>query len=210
MSSPPVQRRFAVIEPADWLEAHGDYLFSYAMTRVRRADVAEELVQETLLAALGQRAAFESRSSLRTWLTGILKHKIVDHLQAMNRRTAAQAPTIEASAETSDERLAEWVNEQFTARGKWKVPPARWTNDASVEAERTELGKALADCLEKLPAQSAEVFLLTERMESSADQLSKVLGLTATNIGVILHRARMALRRCLETNWFGHSRSRKP
>jgi RNA polymerase sigma-70 factor, ECF subfamily len=186
-----------------WLDAYGDYLYSFAMARVENADLAEELVQETLLGALQSQTAFEQRSSTKTWLVGILKHKIADHY----RRSSA------ASARNSDDAtLAAWVDDQFTRHGKWKSKPMSWSRadiDPSAESERQELSQTLSDCLQKLPPQTADIFLLSEQTAASTDKMCNIFGLTTTNIGVILHRARLALRRCLEANWFGQVRGKK-
>ena len=196
------QSESADVGAAAWLDQHGDYLFSYAVKCVRSVDLAEDLVQETLLAAIVAQGSFAGRSAVRSWLTGILKHKIADHRRRTKRHAVPSQTGTPVAASPSEANLAEWVDDQFTARGKWKAQPARWGGDPSAESERNELSKILAGCLDALPPRVAEVFLLVERTESSAQLSSNVLGVSTTNIAVILHRARMALRRCLEVNWF--------
>lgn len=193
-------RTTAAANAANWLGEHGDHLFRFAMVRVGDAEAAEDLVQDTLLAALAGQGSFEGRSMVRTWLIGILKRKIADH----RRRTLGRPQEKQAAGFPSDEALAQWVEMQFNRRGIWKSVVGRWGPDPRTDAERDELRQALEDCLDKLPPRAAEVFLLTERGECSADRISKIHGLSTTNIGVILFRARVALRHCLEINWFGH------
>lgn len=193
-----------------WLDQHGDYLFGYTIKRLHNVDAAEDLVQDTLLAAMSAQHSFAGRSTVQSWLIGILKHKIGDHLR--RARTAARSAGKqgdENAGQPSEDELDGWVESQFSARGKWKVPPAKWGRDPSAESEREELGRVLSECLEKLPPRAAEVFLLNETQAHGAEILSKVLELSTTNIGVILYRARMALRRCLEVSWFGRRRAER-
>ncbi|MCI0366436.1 MAG: sigma-70 family RNA polymerase sigma factor [Phycisphaerales bacterium] len=194
-------------DACQWLDEHGDYLFAFAMKRIQNAHTAEDLVQETLLAAMTAQGSFEARSTVRSWLVGILKHKIGDYIRANARENPAKGRAHETEP-MSEENLATWGESQFSARGKWKVRPGKWSSDPTVETERAELGRVLDDCLDKLPSNTAEVFLLSESRGHSAESVSKVLGLSTTNIGVILYRARMALRRCLELSWFGVRRRR--
>jgi RNA polymerase sigma-70 factor (ECF subfamily) len=197
----PAARREAdtSVDPVTWLDDHGDYLFGYAILRVHGREVAEDLVQETLLAGIQRVRSFQERSSVRTWLTGILKHKILDHLR---KPASSMVP-----AAGMDE-LERWIDGQFTRRGQWKTPPANWARSrvslaqqASHELE--DLRQVVADCLERLPPRALEVLLLVERLSMPAEKVGHVLNASATNIGVLLHRARMAMRRCLEVHWFG-------
>ncbi|MHC5028944.1 MAG: sigma-70 family RNA polymerase sigma factor [Planctomycetota bacterium] len=182
-------------DPETWLEDHGDALYAYAVKRVRTADVAEELVQETLLAAITSYEAFEGRSTLRTWLTGILRNKILQH-----HRTASR------SRETRFSELAEQgVEGQFTDRGKWRKGPGRWGGRPDRMQEDEEFLGVLERCLSKLPPRIAEAFLLVEQQQLTTDDVKSVLGATAANIHVMLYRARSGLRQCLERNWFGGS-----
>jgi RNA polymerase sigma-70 factor (ECF subfamily) len=195
VTEPRSDPRTRASDPALWLRQHGNYLFGFAMSRVSDVHLAEDLVQETLLAAIERRDSFDARSQLRTWLVAILKRKIADHRRRAGRgRAAAQIST--------DAGLEERVEEQFDARGNWSVPPARWEPGADDATARAELHRMLAECLKGLPPQAAQVLLLSERQGLPAASVGKILGLTPTNVGVILYRARTALRRCLEQRWF--------
>ena len=169
------------------MEKERPYLLRYASLQLRDRHAAEDCVQETLVAALAGEASFGGRSNLRTWLTGILKHKIVDTI----RRTSREAPL---AAEEEFDAL-------FDARGHWVEMPQAWTNpDASLEQK--EFFAVLEDCLAKLPAKTSQAFMLREHMGFETDEICKELAVTPTHCWVLLYRARMALRECLQTNWF--------
>jgi RNA polymerase sigma-70 factor (ECF subfamily) len=149
-------------------------------------------VQETLLAALAGEKGFAGRSNLRTWLTGILKHKIIDLI-----RKASREQTVD-----SDEA---W-EAAFDGNDHWRAFPAEW-DDPDRSLEQKQFFAALEMCLEGLPAKTARAFLMREHMGLETDEICKELGITSTHCWVLLYRARMALRRCLEINWFGKSAS---
>ena len=181
---------------ASWLEEHGDVLYAYALARVKRSEVAEDLVQETLLAAISAYERFEGQSTIRTWLTGILRHKILNPYRS---RSKAPLP--------ADDLLSPSVTEdQFGRTGKWKkgMAPREWTSSEN-DGDAVELGKALSWCLGKLPPRVAEAFVLGEQHGIPVEEIGKMLGITATNVYVMRHRARAALRRCLEHRWFGEA-----
>jgi RNA polymerase sigma-70 factor (TIGR02943 family) len=195
--------------PEAWLEEHGNYLFAYALSRVTDSHVAEDLVQETLLGAMQSHDRFKHGSSVRTWLTAILRHKLIDHLRRSKRHrgsgTGDRSPIDSYSDEAALERFAE---SQFHRHGKWRILPGRWgraSTDPASTLESEEFRRALLNCLEQLPPRPAEAIDLAERRGMSLEQVSKLLGITATHAGVLLHRARLALRRCLELNWFRDS-----
>ena len=174
-----------------WLEEHGDALYAYALPRVRNPDVAEDLVQETLLAAIKAHKDFAGLSAERTWLTGILKHKLIDHL----RKSVRQRPLSELDVDVSDEF--------FDSKGEWKVSGFEFGGRPEALLEREEFREALQSCLSKLPSRIAQLFWLREAEEVSTDELCQELGITPTNVWTMLHRARLGLRRCLGENWFG-------
>jgi RNA polymerase sigma-70 factor (ECF subfamily) len=174
------------------VDAHGDYLYRFALARVHRPEVAEELVQQAFLAALAARRSFRGRSSERTWLTAILKRKVADWLRDVVRQRVRQEPLPGKTLDTL-----------FTRAGKWKKKPDEWSaDDPGREMNRAEFRAALAACLGKLPARLRQAFVLRHVDEESADEIRKVVGVSATNLGVMLHRARLRLWRCLTVNWF--------
>ncbi len=180
-------------DPATWVDRHGDALFRFALLRVRNAERAEDLVQETFLAALHARASFSGHASERTWLIGILKRKAVDHLRRTSREGSASDADAVAGADAGF----------FTARGKWRLLPERWAGDPHRALEEKEFWKAFGHCMANLPPRLADAFCLHEVEELDGREVCKVLDVSPTNLWTQLHRARLALRRCLEVHWFG-------
>ena len=186
-------------DPAEWVDRHGDALYRYALLRLRNAELAEDIVQECLLAALDARDSFTGRSSERTWLVGILKRKVIDHV----RRTTRE-PTSDVEQDDHYEKKA------FDAKGFWALAPGRWGGDPGSDTENTEFWAVFRTCLENLSPRLAEAFLLREMDQMESEDVCQVLGLTPTNLWARLHRARLGLRRCLEAHWFTGRRRRKP
>lgn len=178
--------------PEKWVETHGDALFRFALMRVKDQEIAEDLVQETLLAALKGREAFSGKSSERTWLIGILKHKIADHFRKSSRELAVEDPQLYADTE-----------DLFDKSGHWKVAPRDWGGSPAKALENKDFWATLGNCLEDLPDRLRQVFTLREIDGIDGPRICKVLSISSTNLWVILHRARIQLRRCLEINWFG-------
>jgi len=183
----------------DELNIHRGYLLRVAQLQLRDRESAEDVVQETLVAALAGQKGFTARSSIKTWLTGILKHKIVDAIRRRQRD-----PVLESSF--PEEIDLEEFDGLFRDNGAWDASPADWGDPASAFG-RSEFLAVLERCLEKLPPNTGRVFVMREIMELESHEICKELGITANNLWVILYRARMALRQCLEQNWFGSPRS---
>ena len=159
--------------------------------QLRNREAAEDAVQETLLAALGAEASFAGRSNLRTWLTGILKHKIVDAIRRSSRETTLESLDAESTVEDLDAR--------FDETGHWRDPPQAWPEEALHEKQFLQ---ALEKCLAALPARTSQVFLMREHLGVETADICKELGITSTHCWVLLYRARMALRECLQKGWF--------
>ena len=175
------------------IEALRPYLLRYATLQLRDAAAAEDAVQEALLAALAGEANFAGRSNLRTWLTGILKHKIVDGI----RRQARERPA--ADLQEGDEGGE--FDRLFDRRGHWQEAPDAWQQPEGALGQKQFLA-ALEACLRALPERTARVFMMREHLGLETAEICKELGISATHCWVMLHRARMALRLCLQTNWF--------
>lgn len=173
------------------LEGERAYLLRYASLQLRDAHAAEDAVQETLVAALAGEASFAGRSNLRTWLTGILKHKIVDII----RRSSRDSTPLPADVDAAD------FDALFDASGHWIDPPAAWPDpDASLEQKR--FFAALEACLKRLPHKIAQAFMMREHLGLETVEICKELAVTPTHCWVLLYRARMSLRECLEKDWF--------
>ena len=172
------------------------YLLRYARLRLRDPVLAEDAVQETLLASLDGGAGFAGKSQYKTWLVGILKHKIVDVIQKNSREQSFNAHE-EASG-------SEAIDGMFKADGQWHELPSHWGNPEK-SLENKKFWEILERCLEVMPARTARVFMMREVMELTSDEICKNLAITQTNLWVTLHRARLSLRGCLESKWFGHT-----
>jgi len=181
-------------DPNTWLDQHGDALFRYALLRTRYTTLAEDMVQETLLAALKARASYAGASSERTWLIGILNHKIIDHF----RQTQREQPFTDSLPDDDD-----ISNELFDESGHWMRSPSAWSNSDQT-FEQQKFWEALAECVACLPPRLAELFILREINGMDTEEACKVLNISTTNNAcVMLSRARIQLRQCLEAKWFG-------
>ncbi len=173
------------------LETLRPYLLRYANLQLRDSAAAEDCVQEALLAALAGQAAFAGRSNLRTWLTGILKHKIVDAIRRQAREPVVQEP---GEGLEGSEGL-------FDGRGHWAERPADW-GDPDGALEQAQFFRALELCLARLPARTAQAFMMREHLGLDTSEICKELEITPTHCWVLLYRARMVLRECLQQTWF--------
>jgi RNA polymerase sigma-70 factor, ECF subfamily len=187
-------------DPTGWVDRHGDSLYRYALLRLRDPELAADVVQETFLHALRSSASFTGRSSERTWLVGILKHKIVDQLRSAGRRQAA-TNGLATDAEARSE---------FDRKGEWRVRPASWSGEPGRDMETREFWDAFSGCLSKLPQSLADAFFLRELDGLSSEEVQQHLGITPANLWARLHRARSLLRQCLETGWFGRRTTSPP
>jgi RNA polymerase sigma-70 factor, ECF subfamily len=194
-------------DPGAWVDRHGDYLYRYAMFRLRDAAAAEDAVQETLLAALKAYEAFAGRGSERTWLVGILKHKIADHFRRVSRESTAGG---DEEGEALEQRelfmqTGEWVGHWVAAVHPEKAEilgPHEWRATPEQLVEQGEFWEVFGRCLSPLPARIASAFTLREIDGLTSEEICDVLNIKVNNLWVMLHRARAHLRRCLELNWF--------
>lgn len=170
------------------------------MARVRTREVAEDLVQDTLLAAVKAQATFGRRSSVRSWLLGILKHKIIDHYRKRDRERSF----------TDLNFLNDEFPEKFDGDGFWvhELGPKEWKPLGDADLDREEFWRVLSDCMARLPPRIADVFRLRVIDEWEGSDVCALLRITENNLWVMLHRARMGLRECFERNWFGRTTPR--
>jgi len=166
-------------------------LLRFARSQLRNDAWAEDAVSETVVAALEKPQSFAGQSQLKTWLVGILKHKVIDQLRRHKREATVLT---DDDAEDIDELL-------FAADGHWREMPADWGAPEDVLRQRQFID-VLEACLDVLPPAQARCFLMREWLEFSSDEVCKELTITSTNLWVLLHRARLRLRECLQSNWF--------
>jgi RNA polymerase sigma-70 factor (ECF subfamily) len=178
------------------LETLRPQLLRYARLQLRNPAWAEDAVSETLLAALEKPEAFAGRAQPKTWLIGILKHKLVDQV----RRHARECTT---GADDDDGAPEEQL---FDETGHFRERPADW-GDPQASLGQQQFLAVLDACVEKLPNQLGRVFLMREWLELETEEICKELAVTPTNLWVMLHRARLRLRECLQLNWFGAGRA---
>ena len=195
--NPTVGPTLETTDSNDWLSAHGDYLFNLAVGHVRDPLVAEDLVQETFLAAIKARERFSGRSSDRTWLVGILRHKIYDHLRRICRERPVRT---DSNPERNDQEA--WDDSML-----WAHEVAAECLEPSRRMELAELRNALETALGKLPTRIAQVFQLYEVEEQPNREVCARLNISENNLWVMLHRARKQLQQELGGWWRGKVRS---
>ncbi|HEY6239956.1 MAG TPA: sigma-70 family RNA polymerase sigma factor [Burkholderiales bacterium] len=165
----------------------------FALLQLRDRGAAEDVVQETLLAAIQGMQGFAGQSSVRTWLIGILKHKIVDSI----RKTTREHPLELTANETGSANLEAF----FESDGHFTDPPGEWESPERALEER-RFFEALEGCLRTLPKNTASAFMMREVMGLETDEICKELDISPSNCWVMLYRARLNLRACLERTWF--------
>lgn len=177
------------------LEAMRPQLVRFAQLQLRNQSLAEDAVQDALLAVLEKPERFAGQSAFRTYVTGILKYKIIDALRASTRERQ-----IEPGDDQSDE---DFVDALFIADGHTREMPRQW-GDPDGALEQKDFFRVLEVCLEKLPAKTARIFMMREWLELETDEICKELAISTSNAWVLLYRARLRLRECLDLNWFGN------
>jgi RNA polymerase sigma-70 factor (TIGR02943 family) len=179
------------INPNNWISEYSDYLFNYTISRVNDREMAQDLVSETFLAGLKSMSNFKGEASERTWLISILKRKIIDYYRKINsnKGKAEVRMTYNSESEAEGDWLEERVADPFDKTAEDKL-------------ENSELGNAIHECLGKLPQKQADVFKMKTILGYETETICNDLNITASNLWVIIHRARTALADCMEKNWF--------
>lgn len=178
------------LNPNKWIDLYSDYLFNYTVTRVSDRDIAQDLVQDTFLAGLKSMKNFKGEASERTWLISILKRKIIDHYRKANSNKGKAEVRISYN---DDESEGDWLEERVAD------PFDKTAEDLM---QNSELGDAIFECLSKLPEKQAQVFRMKTIEGYETEDICKELNINASNLWVIIHRARTAMASCLEKNWF--------
>lgn len=182
-----------LLNPNLWVQRHSDYLYNYAIYKVSDEETAEDLVQETFMAGLKGKDSFKGNSSERTWLVSILKRKIIDHY----RKASVRKSTLNTDFSSP-------FHQEGTFKNHWtdEGAPSKWNIDKSHNLEKDEFQRILELCLSYLPPQWKEVFHMKMMEECSGEEICKELDITSSNLWVIIHRAKLKMRACLEKNWF--------
>ncbi len=184
-------------DPTVWVDRHGDYLFALAFARVRECQAAEEIVEETLLAAIRSFDSFAGTISERTWLGGILKDRIIDHFRRNCQKNDLTAAETEMSA-------YQYLFADETWKDHWtqETMPSEWRMAPEQALEKMEFCAVLEHCLGELPVRIASAFTLREMDGLGGAEICDILHVSKDNYWLMLHRARTHLRRCLEYDWF--------
>lgn len=186
------------LEPRLWVDRHGDYLYNYTIVRVNDPEKAGDLVQDTFLAGLKAMENFQGRSSERTWLISILKRKIIDTYRK-------NASSRESSLSEYEEQIwdGDYYKESEPFRGHWLegMGPNSHSLMPEGEMEQAELMKIIELCISLLPPNLASVFIMKMIDEAESEEVCKELGISSSNLWVMLHRARLKMRGCIESKW---------
>jgi len=182
------------LNPHQWVNAHADYLYAFAITRINDEEQAKDLVQETFLAALERMGNFEGKASERTWLTAILKNKIID-VYRKNSSGLKKTGITEAEREQDDFFDADtghWITEHG---------PKEFGIEDKDHIISKEFEQMLQKCMQKLPVLWKAVFTMKHIDDEPTDIICTELKVSASNFWVIIHRAKLNLRACLQKNW---------
>ncbi len=186
-------------DPQRWLQRHGDALYRYALRRTGQPDVAEDLVQETLLAAWKARRSFRGEAQEGTWLTGILRHKLGDHLRRSKREEQRRVHPAEADGESEGDEIEALC---FKEDGHWRDDLQPWHGDPPQAYEASVFRQVVERCTEGMNAHQREAFRLCLIGELDVAEASEIMELKRNHLHVLLHRARLAMRQCLELHWW--------
>lgn len=179
------------LAPEKWVERYGDALFRYVVSRLRDAELAEELVQQTFLAALANRTQFTGVGSEKGWLMSILKRKMIDHLRSQNR-----AQNLDSNEDSGDP-----LDQFFDRHGGWRQRMRATLLKPLDSVDRDEFWPIFQECISGLPNKQAGAFLLREVDDLTTDAICKDLDVSASNLWVLLHRARLRLAACMKKRW---------
>jgi len=182
------------IYPHQWVQAHADYLYAYTRARINDEEQARDLVQETFLSALEKVSSFEGRSSERTWLTAILRNKIIDVYRKKS------SVLLNFDIKQAEEEQADFFDSPYGHWNRENAPKNFGIDDYDPLANK-EFNQILMKCMQKLPALWLSVFTMKHMDEEATDTICAELKLTASNFWVIIHRAKLNLRACLQKNW---------
>lgn len=187
------EKNIHILNPDRWVSDHGDYLFSFALSRINSREMAEDLVQETLLSAYQAHEKFRGGSSERTWLVSILKRKVIDHYRKQARNPETSLESFDLPFHSSGIHEGSWEKDRA---------PAHWDDHKLGGEDDHALMKVLQYCISLLAPKMSATFSMKTLDEISTEEICKELGISESNLWVLLHRARLQLRECVENKWF--------
>jgi len=179
-------------DPAHWVAAYADYLYTYALARLDDDELCRDLVQETFLAALEKLSEFRGESSERTWLTAILRYKVIEVYRKKNSAWLTTLDGHESEPEYFEPDNGHW-------KDAWAPRPM--SIDHADPTIRKELAAILEKCLQRLPALWQAIFSMKHMDEVKTEVICEEMKVTPSNYWVILHRAKVNLRACVEKLW---------
>ena len=183
------------LNPENWVKEYGDYLYGYAYSRMRDANAAEEVLQETLLAGVKYSGQYAGKGSVRGWLIAILKRKIIDYFRARKKHAGASL--------SDDDDAFDPSTVLFDQQGNWKPGMFKWSPSPEKNLEMSELSDVVQECLKDIPKGQADVFVLSVMEEMDSDSICEQLSITPSNMWVRMHRARLGLAKCVSAKWAG-------
>lgn len=186
-----------ILRPDEWLKNYGDYLYSLALIKVNSKEIAEDLVQDAFISAYKAKDSFRKDSSEKTWLTAILKNKIIDHYRKKD--------VLKEAVEYITNTEVEFDSHFFEGNnGHWldSSVPGDWGESADKKVNQSEFNKILQYCIQKMPPKLVPVFMAKFLDEQDSVEICKVYNISSSNYWVILHRAKVLMRSCLEKKWF--------
>jgi RNA polymerase sigma-70 factor (ECF subfamily) len=184
-----------MLNPKNWVALYADYLLNYAFFRVRDKAFAEDLMQETFISALKSQHTYNGTANEKTWLTAILKNKIIDFYRSKLNKYSKLTDSIDNNTNN------DFFNADTNFHWFESKQPHHWNNtDKAIESD--EFNIALNNCMKKMPEKLAVVFSLKYIDDEATEHICKEVGITSSNYWVMIHRAKLQLRECLEKNWF--------
>ena len=181
------------LNPENWVKEYGDYLYGYAYSRMRDANAAEEVLQETLLAGVKYSGQYAGKGSVRGWLIAILKRKIIDYFRARKKHAGASL--------SDDDDAFDPSTVLFDQQGNWKPGTFKWAPSPEKNLEMSELSDVVQECLKGIPKGHADVFVLSVMEEMDSAAICEQLDITPSNMWVRMHRARLGLAKCVSEKW---------
>jgi RNA polymerase sigma-70 factor (TIGR02943 family) len=192
----------ANLQPENWVNEHSDYLYSYTILRIFSKEDALDLIQDTFLSALKAKDSFKGESTERTWLTAILKRKIIDYY----RKKAGQKESFTINTNEAEDNAFEQTE---SGQGHWKKEraPKDWAFESNT-LETDEFQAIFTNCLSLLPPAWAATFTLRSMEDYTTEEICKELNISSSNLWTTIHRAKLQLRECMEIKWFGKRKTK--